>query len=1322
MRLFLLALFILLKIAAFGQKPQFVSAAPYTVEIEQPDGTKLLIKGFGDEYNHFSVTEDGYTVLKNRLGFYEYASLADDGTLKTSGIKARDAKNRTVRDRQFLRGISKFQSPTIEKSSLKSTTVAEAAAEFPPTGTRKTLMLLIKYPDLDLTYSPNDFDNMMNQSNYNGTGSFRDYYLEASNGNLSLSVDVYGWYVAENNYEYYGDENGDTRSRILVAEAIDAAEAAGVDFSQYDNDGDGEVDNLMVVHSGPGAEEGNRTQYIWSHRWTLGLFYRRNYDEVTINSYTIQPETRTYGMVGIGVFCHEFGHALDWPDLYDTDGSSEGLGKWCLMAYGSWLNNERTPAMVSAWAREEIGWITPTVISANGDYSLSPAATSTQCYKLTTQNSNEYFLLENRYKTGFDASLPGSGLAIFHVNTNESDNDNERSKLSDLEEADGKNDLDNQINNGDAGDLFPGTSENTAFNDQTSPSSLTYTSAHTGIDINNIYQSNSTLHFTLGSTEEGINLSFVPSSNSFSIDNYDVSFELEVKNNGDFTSETSNIGFYLSDNTTLTTSDYLLGTLSLAELDSGETIQKTFGVNILNKIPGLPEGSYYLGYIIDYQDLNDETDETDNSYLYLAKTVEHVLYPNLTYNTEANLLEITSAKINVDLQVENNGEKPSGTCNVGYYLSEDVNISGSDYFLGYSSLGQLAVNDTEKKSFTANIDEINGDINRGTYYIGYIIDYLNNNNELNESDNSFVFVNKMFDYCPPDVYEINREICEDESTFYNGTEYSEEGSFEFVFQNQYGCDSVIVLNITVHPKHDIHLNKIICRGESYSVGNAVYSQAGVYTQTLTNQYGCDSVVTLSLDVANPVEVTLNQSICEGESVRVGENSYSESGNYVNILTSAAGCDSTVTLNLQVNPESDTLLVRTICEGDSVVLGSDVFTETGVYSSLLKNVWGCDSLVTLDLTVNPSYSLMTGETICEGDTVWQGGVPYFESGIYAETYSTQLGCDSSFVFELRVNPAYDTLLEIALCEGESYQMGNTVYDETGVYSEMFTSTSGCDSVVTLDLKIYPAVDTLLSKSICEGDSVVIGNSIYYTSGSYKNILSSKYGCDSTVYLNLTVNPIQYMELSEDICEGTSYLFGDTELISSGIYEYTYNNQYGCDSVVTLNLNVVPLPVVDLGEDTILFSSETLTLDAGSENSSYLWNTGETSSAITVGSGDLGTQTYSVTVINKHLCSSSDEIVISFYDDSYSKQNQEILFKLFPNPTAGEVNLLLEDVSGSFDVRIFSETGFMVYTESFTSTADKFIQPLIVNFLTNGIYTVQIITNKGIASQNFVLLRN
>ncbi|MEX0965742.1 MAG: M6 family metalloprotease domain-containing protein [Bacteroidia bacterium] len=519
-----------LAIVAFtiNAKAQHVSncaASPYPVEVKQPDGTVLTVIGKGNMALPYTETVDGYTVVKAQNGFYHYAERNEDGMLEPSGIAATDAPARNIEAEKFLTSQTKNLRLSSEKAAEvwqqeEGPSMAphdhdhedEPDNSFPSTGSRKILLLLIEYPDLPATYDASGFDDLMNKENFNGTGSFRDYYLQISQNELDLSVDVMGWYMAKNDHSHYARNNPDYNNnvRALVAEAVDSAEAEGVDFSEYDNDGDGEVDGVFIVHSGQGAEEGSQLDYVWSHRWSLNGSNRRTYDGVKIRDYVINPETRVSGgkrMTGIGVFCHEFGHLLQLPDLYDTDNSSKGIGRWCLMAGGSWLNKEKTPAMMSAWCRERLGWIEPEVISANGAYMLDPASSSHTSYKILTSDPDEYFLLENRQKRDYDGALPGSGLAIWHINNVKASlypgsntvNTDENFKGIDLEEADGGDDLDNDRNSGDAGDLFPGTSGNTSFTTTTFPNSNFYSGESSGVTIVNIEElTDSTIIFFVG--------------------------------------------------------------------------------------------------------------------------------------------------------------------------------------------------------------------------------------------------------------------------------------------------------------------------------------------------------------------------------------------------------------------------------------------------------------------------------------------------------------------------------------------------------------------------------------------------------------------------------------------------------------------------------------------------------------------------------------------------------------------------------------------------------------------------------------------------------
>ena len=493
-------------------------ASPYPTIVQQPNNTTLTVIGKGNMVNHWTETTDGYTVVLNK-GIYEYAKKLN-GELVATGVAAHDPLNRNASEQAFLSGISKSTKPNLNplnQAILNQVRGRLMRKTFPSTGNIRVLALLIDYPNLQQTYPASDFDSLLYAANYrSGDGSFKYFYETSSDSILTIDVDVRGWYRAANNYLYYSRDSGYDRAADLVREAVDAAELAGVNFANYDNDNNGNVDGILAVHSGPGAEQGARTQYIWSHRWVLagGNLGAVTYDGKFINDYMINPETRIAGanqnLVGIGVFCHEFGHNLGLPDLYDTDnsnGDSEGIGNWCLMAGGTWLGGEHRPANHSAWCRVELNWATPTLLSIGNSsaHSMQPSVNDpNEIYRINTSLSNEYFLLENRQKIGLDVELPGEGLAVWHINTNKTlapgngVNADENLKGVDLEEADGLNDLDNEVNRGDNGDLFPGSTTNRTFDSTSSPNSRTYTNANTGLQLRNITESGNLVTFDFG--------------------------------------------------------------------------------------------------------------------------------------------------------------------------------------------------------------------------------------------------------------------------------------------------------------------------------------------------------------------------------------------------------------------------------------------------------------------------------------------------------------------------------------------------------------------------------------------------------------------------------------------------------------------------------------------------------------------------------------------------------------------------------------------------------------------------------------------------------
>ncbi len=471
--------------------------SPYPSEITQPDGSTLTVILRGSEMLHYKETTEGYTILKNASGIYEYAVIDNRGFLTLSGIKAVNqiaqstlGKNAPQKHLRF----NQYQEQTIKDDFIAMNAEAYEMGKgapkvsYPTLGNIKILALCIQFPDEPAIYPISAITDMMNQSGYNTYGSFRDYFIQNSYGKCTPTVDVVGWYTATRNREQYGKtlNNGTdnpsytSRVRELVRQALDSADIkTGVDFTKYDNDNDGDVDGVIVFHSGYGAEQ-NLDGYIWSHR---SSFTSVTKDGKTIRDYCINPTKRNWsgntGMVGLGVLTHEFGHIMGLPDLYDTDQSSEGIGEWGLMGACGWLNQEKTPCMLEAWSKVQYGWVDETMLIQPGDYKMKASIDTAICYRINTSRTNEYFLLEYRRKKGWDNFLKTGGLAIWHINTtktslypgNNSVNADTAMFGVGLIQADGQRHLEMNSNRSDAGDLYPGTSLNTSFTPTSKPAS-----------------------------------------------------------------------------------------------------------------------------------------------------------------------------------------------------------------------------------------------------------------------------------------------------------------------------------------------------------------------------------------------------------------------------------------------------------------------------------------------------------------------------------------------------------------------------------------------------------------------------------------------------------------------------------------------------------------------------------------------------------------------------------------------------------------------------------------------------------------------------------
>ncbi len=430
-KLFLCTLGLLMWISNVFAVPAF----PDLILFRQPNSeisVSIYLKG--DEYVHWAETEDGYSLVHSEDGSFVYAMRDKNGDMVASEFLATEIKDRSGEVVEFLKNTPKhlhFSQKQVDEL-LKIWKYVENAKTGPKSmtdvlGDKKFLVILFAFSDEGFTYGPMAFKMLFNQVNYsiNGAkGSVRDYYNDVSCGLFTLKVDVVGPFVGVENTAYYG--NTDWGYQAFAREAVDSA-AAYVDFSDYDNDGDGFIDGLHIIFAGHGEEAGASADHIWSHKWNI--FDPPVYNNTVIDVYSCSPECKGNigsNMTSIGVICHELGHVFGAPDYYDTDyegsgGEYPGLGQWDIMSGGSWNRGGIVPAQHNPYTKVFIyKWATcDTLNNKPGLYSLEPVETANKdIHRINTSTSGDFFLIENRQKIKWDESIPGHGMLVYHIHPN----------------------------------------------------------------------------------------------------------------------------------------------------------------------------------------------------------------------------------------------------------------------------------------------------------------------------------------------------------------------------------------------------------------------------------------------------------------------------------------------------------------------------------------------------------------------------------------------------------------------------------------------------------------------------------------------------------------------------------------------------------------------------------------------------------------------------------------------------------------------------------------------------------------------------------------
>lgn len=532
-----------------------IPAKPGMIKYTQPDGTVVEIRMVGDEHGHVAFSADGLVVTDSN-GRLEYARFGQNGTPLPSGIAvgvnklSESEKSILQSQKEIDNWLSIVDARRVEKlrnraeirkniSGDDSDDDGDASADengngdenegngswsVPEkftlcetsfktvTGSPKALVILVEYQDVAFEYGDYDyFYRMLNEegfSDYGSLGSVRDYFIENSLGQFSPVFDVYGPVTLPNVRAYYGGNNAnndDENPHLMAVHAMQILDD-DVDFSQYDCDGDGVIDNVFIFYAGQGEHDSYLRDAVWPHSWEVtsaNPFRKFYYDDVLLDHYgcTCEHPTGVARPDGIGTFVHEFSHVMGLPDLYVTTYSGGFTpGAYQALDSGSYNNGGLTPPNYSSYERCSLGWIEMKPME-EGLIELPEIVESNVAYVVPTENKGEYYFFENRQQKGNDSFIPGHGLMVWHIDYDKkvwdlnAVNNTSSHQRVDLVEADNL-----KTESSRDGDLFPGKKGVDSFTPATHPAFVSWKKKNLIFELSDIAES-----------EDGM-ISFVASS------------------------------------------------------------------------------------------------------------------------------------------------------------------------------------------------------------------------------------------------------------------------------------------------------------------------------------------------------------------------------------------------------------------------------------------------------------------------------------------------------------------------------------------------------------------------------------------------------------------------------------------------------------------------------------------------------------------------------------------------------------------------------------------------------------------------------------------
>lgn len=415
---------------AFGASADATPAKMLKKMITLPDGTQALAELRGDEFNSWWQTADGGKYMESH---------EQEGVFVVADMEAKERVAQALRAPIAASRQQRLQRARAAATADGMQRITPGFPHAPYTGDKKGLIILVEFTNQKFksNHTREYYEAIANTPNFTHedgyVGSIYDYFHAQSNGQFRLTFDVLGPVQLENNVSYYGANNAygnDVRPGEMIKEACTAV-SNQVNFADYDWDGDGYADQVFVLYAGYGEATGGAATTIWPHEYelTYAIGNPLHFDTGGVDTYAcaneidkvVSPTTGQFTNQvvpsGIGAICHEFSHCLGFADMYDTGGGTQGMTFWDVMAHGTYLGESFRPCNYTGYERWYAGWVEPIEINEPATINAMQSSTDygTPFIMYNDKDKDEYYILENRQKTGWDTDLYGDGLMITHV-------------------------------------------------------------------------------------------------------------------------------------------------------------------------------------------------------------------------------------------------------------------------------------------------------------------------------------------------------------------------------------------------------------------------------------------------------------------------------------------------------------------------------------------------------------------------------------------------------------------------------------------------------------------------------------------------------------------------------------------------------------------------------------------------------------------------------------------------------------------------------------------------------------------------------------------